>query len=161
MKHCRRTTTKLSSRARSALAVLCLLGAVPSASAFSDGKSNNATLEFAVVVPRFVWLRVEPSGGLSVTSNSGQVLLTSMQKTLRRRRRFPEASDPPDYSSEIDIQTFDVNPEFRSNPTLVPGREVLLSGDSQGQLVTLRSRSGTSGTALSGAAFGSTTVTAP
>jgi hypothetical protein len=134
---------------------------MPSASAFSDGKSTNTTLEFAVVVPRFVGLRVAPDGGLAVTSNSGEVLVASVQKGVHRRRRFPEASDPPDYSSEIDIQTFDVDPEFRANPTLVMGRQVLLSGESRGQLITLRGRSGKTSSALSGAALGSMTVIAP
>jgi len=161
MDDCRHTTTALSRCARGALGALCALVAMPSAFAFSEGKSTNTTLDFAVVVPRFVGLRVTPDGGLAVTSNSGEVLVTSVQKVVRRRRRFPEASDPPDYSSEIDIQTFDVDPEFRANPTLVAGRRVLPSSESQGQLVTLRGRSGKTGSAVSGAAFGSMTVTAP
>jgi hypothetical protein len=162
MNPCRQTTTRFDRCARSAVAALCVLAGAPSALAFSEGKStNNATLEFAVVVPRFVGLRVESDGRLAVTSNSGEVLVTAVQKAVQRRRRFAEASDPPDYSSEIDIQTFDVDPEFRSNPTLVAGRQALLPGEARAQLVTLRSRSGRTSTAVNGIAAGSTTVTAP
>jgi len=158
---CRRTTTKFLSRAQSAAAAFCLFAAASSALAFSDDKPTNSVLDFAIVVPRFVGVRFAPNGALAVTSNSGEVLVTAMQKAVRQRRRFPEASDPPDYSSEIDIQTFDVDPEFRSNPTLVAGRHVLLPGESREQLLTLRSQSGKTGTTLSGVALGSMTVTAP
>jgi len=161
MNACRRTTTRFFGWAHLAAAVLCLAAAMPSAFAFTEGKSTNATLDFAVVVPRFVGLRLGPDGHLAVTSNSGEILVTAAQTTVQRRRRFPEASDPPDYSSEIDIQTFDVDPEFRSNPSLVPGRQVLLPGATRGQLATLRSRSGKGGATVDGLLPGATTVTTP
>jgi hypothetical protein len=133
----------------------------PLAHAFSDGKSGNTTVEFEVVIPRFIGLRLGPDGRLAVTSNGGEIALTSVQKAAVRRRRFAEASEPPDYSSEIDIQTFDVDPEFRSNPTLAADRRVSMLGNASAQPVTVRSRSGRGTTAVTTPDRGSTTITAP
>ncbi|MDH4189935.1 MAG: hypothetical protein OEW21_07000 [Betaproteobacteria bacterium] len=100
--------------------MLCAIAMAPGAQAFSEANSNSATVQFEVVIPAVVGVRIAADGQVRVVSNSGQVFAT--HKPTAPQRRFPDASDPPDYSSEIDIQTFDIDREFRSNPSLGPAR---------------------------------------